>query len=185
MSITSVTQQRSGNGTVVTAVSDLSGTVFFHWYVDGLYVGMSTAGIYSFFLDQDDQVRIDVVDTTNPAFDPLASPPVGHPARHTIFFVRSKDADVVEYRLAQKKDAEADVDIARVNQRGEWQHRLISPRLDDLSNYKWTVFPIDAAGNEGTSREIGDKTVVRTPDAPNFAIAFDAGTSRVTFSEVA
>ena len=43
MAITGYSQVRSGNVTTVTAASDLTGTVYFNWYVDGAFVSVTTA----------------------------------------------------------------------------------------------------------------------------------------------
>lgn len=189
MAITSLTQTRSGSGTTVSAVSSLSGTVFFHWYADGNYLGMSTSGSWTLFLDTDTQRRIDVVDTTDPAFDPFAAPPTGFPAFVTLFFVRSIASDVAGYRIEQIRTTFGSVatDIAFVPQGlNEWSHLVVTPRLDDLIEYDWKIYAIDRAGNENsTPLALKRRTIVRTPDAPRFSVAFDPGSTKVTFALVA
>ncbi len=181
--ITSYQTTRLGNVTTVTVTSDLSGTVYYHWYIDGAYVASTSVPMRAFHLADGDQVRIEVIDTNDPAFDPIAGAPTGWPARRTIWWVRSVDADVEQYRVEQKKDAgdwSAVATVFAVD--GQWSYRLLSDRLCDLADYTWRVVPVDAAGNDGTPIEIGPETIVRTPDAPNFAISFDENTTKVTFS---
>ncbi len=185
MAITSLTQQRNGNVVTLTAVSGLSGTVYFHWYSDGVYLGKTLTGVYALLVDVDDQARIDVTDTNNAAYDPIANAPAGYPARRLLWFIRSTDSDVGSYRIEMTKDAEAAVDIGAIQQADEWSHAFLTARLVDLSSYAFAFYPVDAAGNEGTALSLSAETLVRTPDAPDFDIAFDEGTTRVTFSEAA
>lgn len=183
MAITAYSQVRSGNVTTVTVASSLTGTVYFNWYVDGAFVGTTTTPTMSFSLEPGDQVRIDVVDTNDQDLDPVANAPAGWPARRTVWWVRSIDADVVKYRVEQRKGAGAWSTIGVVQHDAlTWSYSLMSPRLDDLSTYEWRVIPIDAAGNDGTASSIGPELIVRTPDAPRFSATFNAGPTTVTLA---
>ena len=183
MAITGYSQVRSGNVTTVTATSDLTGTVYFNWYVDGAFVSVTTTPTMSFSLEPGEQVRIEALDTNDQDFDPVANAPAGWPARRTIWFVRSVDADVVKYRVEQRKGAGAYSNIGIVPQTDDgWFFSLVSPRLDDLSTYDWKVIPIDRAGNDGTAVSIGPELVVRTPDAPRFSATFNPGATTVTLA---
>ena len=70
-------------------------------------------------------------------------------------------------------------------QAGAWDYRITSPRLDDLADYAWRVSSVDAAGNVGSATSLTARTIVRTPDAPEFTATFDDGTTKVTFAEAA
>ena len=59
---------------------------------------------------------------------------------------------------------------------------FVTPRLEDLATYTWRVTPYDQAGNAGTALTIGPEKVVRRPDAPRWAWAFNDSTQRATFS---
>lgn len=184
--ITSTTTTRSLNATTVTVVSDLSGLIHYHWYIDGAFAGKTTNAARMFFLAPEDQVRIDVLDTTDPDFDSIANAPSGYPARRSLWWIRSTSADIARYRVEQQREAEGYVPIAEVVQTSTaWSFSVLSPRLDDLTTYDWRVVPIDVAGNEGTPLAIGPEPVVRRPDSPAFSIAFDGGTTRVTFDAAA
>lgn len=186
MAITSITTSRHDNVTTVTAVSDLSGEVFFHWYMDGAFVGQSTSGQRTFLLENGDQVRIEVLDTNDADFDSIANAPAGWPARRSLWWVRSLDTDVVHYRIEQQQDAGAFVAVGQVSHAdAEWSYSFLTPRLADLSAYTWRIIPVDLAGNDGTLLTVGPETIVRTPDAPNFAVAFSTPPPFVTFSEAA
>ena len=163
--------------------SDLSGTVYFHWYAEGAWVGRTVEPSRAFAVAVGDQLRVEVIDTTDEDFDPVANAPEGYPARRTLWWTRSTDADVRSYKVEEKKDAGSFVEVGSVRQEGEdWTLQFLTGRLDDLADYTWRITPIDAAGNEGTALTIGPETIVRRPDSPSFAISYDGGTNRVTVS---
>lgn len=185
MSITNITTQRIGQTTIVTAVSGLGGMVYFHWYVDGAYVGVSQAGTRSFAVAAGEQSRIEVIDTVDPDFDALAAPPAAFPARFSLHWIRSPAADVREYRINQY-DGATWSEIARVaHDDAAWEYVFITPRLTDLRTYRFEVVPLDPAGNPATVIPLLQELVVRLPDAPNFTALRDAGTQKITFTAAA
>ena len=184
MAITSYQQQRFGAVTVVTVTSDLSGTIYYHWYIDGAFIASTQLPTRSFILEAGEQVRIEVNDTNDVDYDPVANAPDGYPARRTIWWIRSIGDDVARYRVEQKKGAGDWASIGTVQRNAAtWSYSLLSPRLDDLSTYQWRVIPCDEAGNDGTAKSVQSEDVVRIPDAPDFTITFDSGTAKVTFAE--
>lgn len=186
MAITSYQQQRFGTVIIVTVTSDLSGTIYYHWYIDGAFIASTQSPTRSFILEAGDQVRIEVNDTNDADYDPVANAPDGYPARRTIWWIRSTDDDVANYRVEQKKGEGDWTSIGIVRRNGAtWAYSLLSPRLDDLSAYQWRVTPVDEAGNDGTAKTVQSEDVVRTPDAPDFTATFDSGTTKVTFAEAA
>ena len=48
-------QRHEGNVSTVTGTTNLVGTVYYHWYLDGVWVGMTTANYYSFVLAPGEQ----------------------------------------------------------------------------------------------------------------------------------
>ncbi len=191
MTITAYTAVRIGNVTRVTATSDLTPPVYFHWWLDGTWVASTgTDPVYAFRQEPGEQLRIEALDTTDAAQTPealaVASGLVSWPARRTLWWIRSIDASVVRYRLEQKKGAGAWTSLALVPRDGEaWIYSTVSDRLDDLTDYEWRVYPIDAASNDGTVIALSAEHVVRWPDAPDVTVAFDGGTTRVTFAAAA
>jgi hypothetical protein len=182
----SYAQRRDGNVTTVTVTTNLGGAVYYHWYLDGIWVAVTTSNQYSFVTAPDEQARIECIPTQDPRFDYVTNAPATPAARVTLWWIRSTDSDVKEYKVEQQKDAGGWSTIATVPyQAGAWDYRITSPRLDDLGSYEWRVTPVDAAGNEGSATSLDARTIVRTPDAPDFAVAFDEGTTKVTFSEAA
>lgn len=183
MAITAYSQQRFGDATVITVTSDLSGTIYYHWYADGVYVGRTLTSSRTFQCARGGQVRVDCLDTTDAGYDGAANAPDAWPARRTLWWVRSLDADVTEYLVEQKKGAGSWSTLGRVPaQSGRWTYSLLTDRLDDLAEYTWRVTPKDAAGRSGTALTIGPETIVRRPDAPSFSASYNESTQKVTFS---
>ena len=177
-------QERRGDVSTVTVTSSLSGAVYYHWYVNGVHWAMTTTNQYSFVAVE--QLRIDVIPTNDPGFDFEANAPAVPDDLVTLWWVRSTDTDVKEYKVEQQKDAGGWSTIATVAFiPSTWDYRVETRRLDDLASYEWRVTPVDAAGNEGSTAALDARDVVRIPDAPDFDIAFDEGTTKVTFSEAA
>lgn len=184
MSITAYDQKRFGSIVAVTVMSDLEGTVYYHWYLDGCYVGVTQSPTRSFYVEADEQVRLEVLDTIDADFDPVAGAPDSFPARRTVWWLRSLEADIDHYRVEEKEGAGEWTAIAVVHHDPlHWSYSILTGRLADLTDYQWRVVPVDAAGNDGTAEAIDAERIVRIPDAPDFEIEFDPETTKVTFSE--
>jgi hypothetical protein len=170
-----------GSFTLVQVTSDLVSPTFF-WYLDGVFYERTAAPEISVFLEEGDQAEIVAVDTIDPEnFDVIANAPVSQPARRTLWWVRSVDLDASRYVIRQQREAEGYIDVGTEPATDAWSYRYITPRLDDLTQYDWRIVPFDLAGNEGAPFAIGPEQIVRKPDAPDFVIAFDGGTTRVEF----
>jgi len=191
MAITSYSQRRYSNVTTVTVVSDLTppsgGAVYYHWYIDGAYVAMTRSSSRSFALEAGDQVKIVAQDTTDPDYDAVANAPAGYPARRSLWWLRSLDDDVEHYRVEQRREDDNDWSVVAIVRHDNrvWSYSLLTGRLDDLIGYAWRVVPVDLAGNDGTPWELATEMIVRTPDAPDFAVTFDDQTTCVTFASAA
>jgi len=79
MTITAIDTTRIGTITLVTVTSSLSGTVYYHWYLDGSFVVTTTANTYTFNLKEGEQATLSVIDTTDADFDPIENAPDGWP----------------------------------------------------------------------------------------------------------
>lgn len=181
--ITSFSQSRTGNTTIVTVASSLSGVVYFHWYLDGQYLGRTLTPTRTIVIGSLDQGRVDVLDTNDVAFDPIANAPPGFPAWRTLTFVRSLAANVARYRIEQQRASGAWTAVGYVQaDPTRWSYEFDMDRLDDLISYGWRVIPIDAAGNDGTALTLAAELIVRTPDAPRFVPSFGSATTKVTFA---
>jgi hypothetical protein len=183
MAITGYDITRAGRIVYVTVTSDLSGTVYYHWYLDGSWVAYTVEPTYVFVLETDSQAEIICQDTNDAAYDYVANAPAGWPATKTLFWTASTSTDVDHYRVEQKKDSDAWVELGTVDDDGSWSYQYETPTLEDLASYQWKITPVDTAGNDGTAVTLGPETVVRRPDGPRYEIAYSAGTQRVSYSE--
>jgi hypothetical protein len=176
---------RIGETTEITVATGLADVAWYCWYVDGAYVGKTTGPTKTFQLAEGEQLRLEVIPTDDPDFDPIQNAPSGYPARRTLWWVRSLAVGAASYRVDQQEGAEEWETLALVPQEtGKWDFSVTTDRLADLTAYTWRIVALDAAGNESNSLTIGPETIVRTPDAPNFSAAFDSDTQTVEFAEV-
>ena len=186
MAITNYSQIRMGGTVLVTVASDLTPDpdedLYYHWYLDGLFVATTLEPSYAFVLELNEQARIEVLDTLDPDFDPIANAPAGYSARRRLWWLRSLDTDVASYRVQQQIGAGEWTDIGSVNHGAAWTYSFISPRLSDLTEHTWRIRAVDRAGNLGDPIEVNEEKVVRRPDAPAFTVTFDPGTTRVEFA---
>jgi len=180
MAITSESSVRHGRVTIITVASDLEDP-YYHWYADGSWLGVTRDPEFSIVLDGDDEIEITCQDTTDADYDPIANAPAGWPARKTIWWTAPADSDIDHYIIRQQLDGGAWTDLGVVNHDGSWAYGFLTARLTDLGSYAWRVVAVDAAGNEGTLKEIAAATVVRRPNSPAFSIAYSAVTQKVTF----
>ena len=184
MTITSYQTIRADRITTVVVASDKTGTVYFHWYVDGVWVGMTQSNRRDFYVDEGEQARVEVVDTNDADFDAVAGAPAGWPARRLVWWVRSLESGVDHYRVEQSKDGGAWSTVGIVHHADtDWEYFRLTDRLDDLADYSFRVVPVDRAGNDGSPLLVDTERIVRAPDAPDFAITYDAGTDKVTYAE--
>lgn len=187
MAITGYSQSRIGGETLVSVTSDLSGLVYFHWYIDGGYQGPTTSddghSSRSFLLQDGQQNRVEVLDTTDPDFDPIANEPASYPASRTLAFIRSMGANIDSYRVEQQISGGAFVPLFSIpDDVKTWEYRVLVSGLADLTMYSWQVVAVDAFGNDGGPISLSlDETIVRWPDAPDFSVSFNPATSKVTF----
>lgn len=182
--ITSYTAAAAGEMFLVTVVSDLADPIiYYHWWLDGVYVDSTTVPDHAFFVPAGDLARVECVDTADADYDPLVASVATYPARRTLFFLRSLAA-VEHYRVEQRANVGAWTTIARVlPENGQWSFQVLSPRLADLTVYDWRVIPVDAAGNDGTALSLpSESPLVRVPDAPEFTATFDPNTTTVTIA---
>jgi hypothetical protein len=182
MSITNYTTVNLGGTVQVLVTSDLVGVVHYHWFADGLYVGHTLAANKFFVLGDGEQLKIEVIDTLDPVYNVAAAAPLAYPARRTLSWVRSIDADVAYYEITEQAGTADPVVLGTVLANAKtWDYSYRTGRLTDLTTYTWTITPYDAAGNAGTPLVITE-LVVRVPEAPGFTATFDEGTTLVTIA---
>ena len=176
-------QSQQGQLSTIRVGTPLAGRVYYFWWVDGTYAGMTAGPEYVLLLPAGEQARVECVPSQNPLFDYLTYGPSTPPARALVWWIGSPAADVDYYRIDQAADGGAWSELGQVVHASElWDYRYLTPRLDDLTSYAWRVVSIDKAGNEGPPIVQSPRAIVRAPDAPDYTAAFDEGTTRVTFS---
>lgn len=176
-------QFQLGQLTTIRVTTPLVGNVYYYWFVDGAFVGMTASPEYVMILPEGDQARVECIASNDASFDYLLNRPATPATRSVVWWIASASSDVAAYRIEQAKDGGAWAEIGRINHdAARWDYRFVSPRLDDLASYAWRVVPIDRVGNDGEVVSRAVRTIVRTPDGPDFAIAFDDYTTRVTFT---
>jgi len=176
--------ERSGNVVTVKVTSDLADP-YYHWYVEGSWVGMTRTGRITLTLEDGAQEFIVCQDTTSESYDPVANAPAGYPSRRTLVWTASADSDTDHYRVEQNKDAAGWEELGTVADDGRWEFRYVTGRLTDLSSYQFRIVPVDAAGNDGSATTFDAETIVRRPDAVDFDVTFNSPATTVTFSEAA
>lgn len=188
MTITSYDIFRSGSDVQVTANSSLAApdvTVYYNWYQDGAYVGATVVASRSFYAAPGAQFDVTVVDTLDPAFDPVGGAPAGYPAKRSIYWIASPTEDVAAYKVEGQQALVGSWElIARVPVvAGRWQYTVDTGRLPDRQRWEFRVTALDDAGNPQATVPVYDTFVVRTPDAPAFAVTVETDQT-FTFSEV-
>lgn len=183
MAITSESVTRIGEISLVEVVSSLSGTIYYHWYREGAWVGMTTEPRKYFRLEPGDEERIICQDTNDAAYDPVANAPVGYPARRSLFWTQPLLGNVRTFKVQEKKAAGDWTDRATIRAAG-WAYSWLSARLDDLTEYTHRVLGVDEAGNEGPPLALDTALVVRRPDGVNFVYVYHVGPNQFAFSEI-
>ena len=180
------TQSSFGQTTQISVTSDLTPPVWFHWYLDGVFQETTTVGEFTITLEPGAQARLEVIDTTDPDFDPRANPPAAYPATRSLWWIRSLAADLDRYRVEQQQDGGDWTPIATVLKKdNQWHYHFESGRLVDLATYAFRIVPIDEAGNDGTAQSLSSRQIVRTPDAIDFSLTFNEGPTTITFGAAA
>ena len=169
-----------GGTTTVSVASWLRSPLYYHWWVNGVYIGRTANGRQVLRPDAGEQFFLQVFDTRDPDYDPAEELLLAGPARRTLQWIRSLDPTCTAYQVQQSEDSGAWTTIAQVVADDTWQYSFTTEPLDDLAQYAWQVVPLNAAGRAGTAVDISSEIIVRTPDAPAWSLSFAAG--QVTIS---
>ncbi len=183
MTITAYQIDYQQHVSTVRVTSDLSGTIYYHFYLDGAWLGQSQYPVWTLHLEQNEQAVVECVDSNDADFDPIAGAPDGYPARKTLWWIRSGASTVNHYRVDAKRDSDAWATVAVVpHEDRRWTYSYLTDRLDDLTPYQWSVYAVDDDGHLIALALLDAETIVRTPDAPEFTVSRDDGTDLITFS---
>lgn len=183
----SLVATQRGRYVTVQAETAITEDVYFHWYLDGLYAGVTRTPHFGYLLPLDDSAFVQCLATLYPDFDPIAAAPAGYPSRGTLQWIRSSAMNIGYYRVDSATGAGVPAggdwkEIARFVADDRWHYTYLTPSRSDLTWYWYRVVPVDTAGNDGTALTFGPFYVVRRPNPPDFATSYDAGTGRVTWS---
>jgi hypothetical protein len=171
--------------TEVTVATSMTDVVYYCWYVDDAYVGKTASPTRSFQVESGEHLRVTCIPTDDEDFDPVQNAPDGFPGKRTLWWCRSLDSAVAQYRIDQKSGDGDWAELATLSAvDGQWAYSFTTDTLDDCTSYTWRVVPINADGVEGTALTIGPETIIRYPDAPDFSATFDANSQTLAFAEV-
>ena len=178
-----LTSVRIGNIVTITADSILTGTVYYYWYFDGTFMGMTTSNTYSVYVELNEQINVVVKDSNSALFDAVSNAPTDYPARRTIYWNPPDASDIYYYRVEQNRASAGWTTIGIIyHQARDWEYYLYTPRLSDLISYQWRIYPVDTALNDGTVITLDAETIVRKPDAVDYTHTFDEDTTKVTYT---
>lgn len=113
--------------------------------------------------------------------DPDAVPTFAKSSRLTLSWDASPNTK--EYRI-EKWDGFAWVTFDRMRETGEKSYIYRTATLADDTVYSFRVVPVGMNGNDGTPAVFRNLKMIRHPDPPNVAYAFNAGPGTVTITEV-
>lgn len=180
MAITYGNVNRHGPFVTVNVTSSLTGTIYYHWYRDGAWIGMTRDARLILYVPPDEQHEIVCQDTNNVAYDGPANAPDGRPPTLTVVWTASACTDIDYYKIERKEGAGEWARVGVLSD-GPWFFRWATARLTDLASYQWRITPVDTSGNEGTALELDAVKIVRTPDAVDWKYTYSSVVNRVTF----
>jgi hypothetical protein len=175
--------KQAGDFCRVSVTTNLTGRVYWHWYVNGRYAGMSRASNRVFPVPRGAQANITSKPVRYASYNGAENEPLALSGEVTLEWTRSVDANIDRY-LAQYQSAGGPwVTFAKVRDSGAWSYRVTTPQLDDDVVYSFRVVPVDAAGNDGTAADLGSERIVRYPTATDGVVTFNPGPTTFTFDD--
>lgn len=161
-----------------------SGEVYIAWttgdfgppyrvFVNGVQVATTRATRMLKLIALDESAIIEVLD------DPSASPSIVRSARLNLGWAQSSGAD--HYRVERKIDS-VWTEIDRVKDTGAATYSYRTPPLADDTVHELRVVPQGTNGLDGTALTFNALEMIRHPDVPDVAFAFNdtAGTVTIT-----
>ena len=165
-------QQIDARSVRVLWSSGLGDPTFYVW-LDGVYAYKTALTQGVFTMAAGAAVIIDVFDAA------AAEPAAAYPGRLLLGWWPSPDVDY--YRIDEYYNS-AWLERVRVQDHGEgfftWRTRFLA----DVTSHQFRIVPVGIDGNEGGAINL-TSLMVRHPDPPDVAYAYDSGTTKVTISE--
>jgi len=181
--VLTVTLRRAGARALVSVTTNLSGSVYYHWYVNGRWIGVTQRPQHWFHVqDERRQIEIECVATKWSRFDHELHRPLQYHGHPLVSWIRSASTDVAHYLAQYRQDAGEWTTFQQVRHvAGRWQYRVTAPLLADGSAYEFRVVPVNTSAVAGTPIVLDTVTVVRTPPVTAYVCTYDEDTDRVTF----
>lgn len=168
---------------IATSNKSIPENIYYFWYVDGTYMGMTRRPVFEFNILSGEHIRIDVLDSCSRGFDAEGNAPDVVSARYTLYWNPS-DEETAYYRVRQQKSGGSWVTIGKIrHEQGRWNYCCVTPVLDDQGTYTFDVAAVDARGNVGSTVAADSVKIWRIPDPRGYTAAYDEDTDKVTFSE--
>ena len=142
----------------------------YYIYRDGVLSEVGPAEDRTFFVGADSQVQIEILD------DAGATPAEAFPGNAPISWEPVDGA--VKYRIERREDPDW-VEVQTLNATKWTTFQYQSPTLDDVTEHKFRVIPIDIGDIDGSAREFSF-FMVRRPDRPLVTYTYDEGTAKIT-----
>lgn len=154
-------------------ISSLGGTPTYYIWRNGVLIDTTTATTYDVFVDVNDRVQFDILDTA-------ATPSITHECFATVWWNGKSDA--VSYSVEQRKDGGAWAEIVNVIENGSNVYRIKTAELVAGSTYDWRITATDVNGNAtGTPMQF-TKYIDRAPNQPDWDYTWDADAGEITIT---
>jgi hypothetical protein len=181
--ILTISVAQDGGHCVVSVTTSLTGTVYYNWYRNGRFAGVTVRPERKFHVGAGEQIEVDCIATRWRGFAAARHAPQSYHGRRRLEWLRSADSDVDHYLVQYQKDAGGWSTFRTVKHKaGQWSYAASTPTLDDGSTYDFRVIPVDTSSLEGTALSLDSLLVVRHPDVTDYAVSWSSGTGQVTFS---
>jgi hypothetical protein len=181
MTITTRTMQQIGDVAFAACTSSLPNPTYY-WFVDGIFRTKTTVPRYVVTVPAGAYHAVDVIDSTDSAYDPYAAETEQGAARRMVF-TPVAGTDATSWRVQQQPSGGDWSTVRTVHVRdGVHTYEVITPRLDDGATYTWRAVPYDAAGNDGTPVTVHTEAVVRKPEPVYWTGLYSSGSNSIAIS---
>ena len=176
--IVTMSARRAGAGWLLTATSDLGAGACFYWFIDGRLAAQTSRQALS--VTRQLATAVEVLASRHNDLDPTRWAARHREREFVLEWVRPTDG-AEQYRIEQAEGSSGGswTALATVPDERHWLHRYTTPRLSDLSWWRFRVVPI-TAGNDGTPLEFAARFVGGRPDAPAYDVTYNAVNGRAT-----
>lgn len=170
MSAVAFTAQRIGANLYRCTVDSYTPGTVLYWWVNGLFAARGKLPFYDVTVAPGEGMDVDCFNASTDAPEP------SFPGRVTLEWENNASSYIVS------KYIDGDwVEQARLRAGALGTMRWVSPVLEDDAEHQYAVAPIGADGNPGLGR-LFTVLMVRRPDPPTLALAYDGAEVEATFT---